>query len=56
MLKNADVPGEALERCREYLCLLARLHLEIDASDSLHGSVRLFKPGNVDGWFHEIRF
>src|SRR6266446_10174513 len=28
MLKNADVPGEALERCREYLCLLARLHLD----------------------------
>ena len=28
MVKNAGVQGEALERCREYLCLLARLHLD----------------------------
>jgi RNA polymerase sigma-70 factor, ECF subfamily len=27
-MPKADVPGEALERCREYLCLLARLHLD----------------------------
>src|SRR6266571_2009187 len=28
MLKKAEVLGESLERCREYLHLLARLHLD----------------------------